>query len=132
MYAVELTAEVFVQLVGKERSERCQELGNGHQALVKRLVRCQLVIIHLLTPEALLVQTNIPVGEVFIDKLIDKASCTRGIIAVHLLLYTLNQRVQAREYPTVELRTLADRNLRRLRVKAIDVGIHGEERVCII
>ena len=132
MDAIQSATEVFIQLVGKERSERSQQLGNGHQALVQGLISSQLVVVHLLAPEALLVQTNIPVREVFVDKSIDESSGTCGIITVHLLLNTLNQRVQTRENPTVKLRTLADGNLRCLRVKAVHVGIHRKERIRII
>ena len=132
MNAIQGATEVLIQLVGKEWSERRQQLGNSHQTLIQGLISSQLVVVHLLTPETLLVQTNVPVREVFIDKSIDESSGTCGVIAVHLLLNTLNQRVQTRENPTVKLRTLADRNLWCLRVEAIHVGIHRKERIRII
>ena len=55
MDAIQNATKVFIHLVGKERCKRSQQLRNGHQALVQGLVGSQLVVIHLLAPEAFLV-----------------------------------------------------------------------------
>ena len=91
MHAIQSTAEVFIHLVGKEGCKRCQQFGHGHQALVQRLIGGQLVVVHLLAPETFLIQTNIPVRQVFIHKGVDESACTGRIKAVHFLLNALNQ-----------------------------------------
>ena len=81
MYALQLAAKVVIQLIGIERSERREQLGYSHQAGIESLIGTELVLTHLLAPETLAVQANIPVGEVVIDRSVYRASCTCRVIA---------------------------------------------------
>ena len=53
--------EVHVETVGIERGKRRKQSGHRLQTDVKRLIGRQLVLAHLLAPEALAVQPDIPV-----------------------------------------------------------------------
>ena len=133
MHAVALAAEVLVELVGIEGCEGSQEFGNGHQAGVERLVGRALVVAHLLAPEAFAVESHVPVGEVVVDKLVDESSGTSGVEALELLVDGLDERVDARENPAVDLGLLLLRHGRNILCRGpfVDIGIEGEERVGI-
>ena len=132
MHALQLAAEVVIELIGKERRKRSQHLAYGHKAGVERLVSAELVLAHLLTPETFTVQTYVPVAEVVIDEGIDEAASTGRVIAIELCLYTFDERVQAREDPTVNLCALLHRHLCSGRIEIVDVGIECEETIRII
>ena len=55
-------SQVMIQFVGIERCKRCKKLGNCHQTCIKSRIGCKLIIAHLLAPETLSVQTNIPIA----------------------------------------------------------------------
>ena len=89
MDALEFSAEVLVELVGIERSERCQQPCNGHQTGVQRVVSTLLVSTHFLAPETLAVQTDVPVAEVVVDESVNQPAGTRRVKVLQLMGYTL-------------------------------------------
>ena len=130
--ALQLATQVVIQLVGIEWSERSQEFGNGHQTSIERLVSAELILAHLLAPETFAVQANVPVGEVVVDESVDQATCTGWVVASQLLVNALDEGIERRENPAVDLWALLCRHLCCLWVETVHVGIEGEEAVCII
>ena len=72
-----------------------------------------------------------PVGEFVVDKLLDEASGARGIIAVEFAAYALDERVETRDDPAVDLGSVGAK-LGVLGIVAIHVGVEGEETVCVV
>ena len=137
MYAIFLATQVLIQLVGIERSEGSQQTGNGHQTGVECVVGRALVVAHILTPETFAVQTNIPVRQVIVDKGIDESACTGRVEVLQLGSHLLNEGVQRRENPTVNLGFLkSPRSLigtiSPIGLIAIDIRIKREEAIRII
>ena len=106
MHAVLLASQVLIQLVGIERCKGSQQLADSHQTGVKRLIGRALVVTHLLAPETFAVQADIPVGQVVIDEGVNQSSCPRGVVVLQFFRHLLHQRVQARQYPAVNLRPI--------------------------
>ena len=106
-------------------------MGHGHQASVERVISRTLVVAHVLAPEAFAVEAHIPVGEFVVDKLLDEASGARGIIAVEFAGHTLDERVQTRDDPAVDLGSVGAK-LGVLGIVAIHVGVKGEKTVCVV
>ena len=129
--ALQLASEVVVELVAHKRGKRGEQVGHGHQASVERVISRTLVVAHVLAPEAFAVEAHIPVGEFVVDKLLDEASGARGIIAVKFAGHTLDERVETRDDPAVDLGSVGAK-LGVLGIVAIHVGVEGEEAVCVV
>ena len=122
----------MVELVGREGSEGREDLADRHQTGIEGLISTKLVLAHLLTPEALTVQTDVPVAQVVVDEGVDETAGTRRVVAVELCLHALDEGVQTGEDPAVDLRALAEGHLLGCRVEVVDIGVEGEEAVRII
>jgi len=103
MNRLQLSAQVAVKFVGIKRSEGCQQLGDSHQTGIKRVVSSYLVIAHLLAPEPFAVQSDVPVAEIVVHEIVDEAAGTCRIIAVELGSHSLDQRVETRKNPAIDL-----------------------------
>ena len=124
--------QVAEDTVGDERCERCREHRNGLQAGVERLVGRQFVVVHTAAPETLAVQAHVPVREVFSHELLDGA-CRRGrVVILERAGYFLDERIEQRNDPAVDLRALFDGNFRLLARKSVHIGVEREERVGVI
>ena len=133
MYALQLTAEVMVELVGKERRKRREEFVDNHQTGVECVVGRAFVGAHLLTPEALTVQTHIPVGQVVVDEGVDETAGACRVVVVELFLDALDKAVELGDNPTVNLRSVLGWPYSAARgLIAVDIGVEGEEGVRII
>ena len=132
MYRVQLATKILIQLVSIERCKRSQQLGDCHQTSIKCLISRELILTHLLTPETFAVQTNEPVTQVVVDESIYQSACTCGIVSVELSLHTLDESVQARENPTVDLWTLVECHLCCSGVETIHIGIERKETISVI
>ena len=102
VHAVLLATEVFVELVGIERCKWRKQLGDRHQTGVERRVGRAFVIAHILAPETLAIQSHIPVRQVVVHELVDEATCTRRVVVLQLDIDFLDERIDARENPTVD------------------------------
>ena len=89
--------EVVVDLVGDERAERRQQVGDADQAAVQRPERGRVAV-----PEARPRAAHVPVREV-VDERRDRVAGARGVVVVEPLAHDLGRRVQARDRPAVEL-----------------------------
>ncbi len=131
---LQLAAEVVVELIGIEGSERCEQTGHRGEAGVERLIGGALVGAHLLTPETLAVEAHIPVAQVVVDETVDEAAGARRVVVVELSGHTLDERVEAGEYPAVNLgeADLAVAERGGVGVEAVDVGVEREETVGVV
>ena len=120
-------AEVAVELISKERSERSEQLSHGLKTSIESLISSQLVLRHVCTPETFAVKTNVPVAEVVVHEVDDETTGACRVVVLHLLCYILHESVEYREHPAVNLRTLCNRNKLSLSVELVNVGIAAEE-----
>ena len=119
--------QVHIQTVGIERSNRCHQFGYGLQASVECLISRQLIGRHGTAPETFTVQTHVPVTQVIVYKVGNQTSGLGRFVIRKASIHVLDQRVQQRQNPAVDFRTLVHRHVF-LRVgKAIHVGIQGKE-----
>ena len=72
--------EVVEELVCIERRDRCYQSGQRLDAGIESLVGRKFVLCHATTPEALLVQTDVPVGELVYDEVLYQTASRRYII----------------------------------------------------
>ena len=94
VYALQLAAQVVIQLVCIEWSEWSQELSHCHQTGIESLVSTQLILAHLLTPETFTVQTNVPVREVIVYESVDETASTGWIVASQLSVNALDEGIE--------------------------------------
>ena len=85
-----------------------------------------------MSPEALLVEPDVPVAQVVTDEILYEAAGRGDVIVVVCRTHRRYQRVEPADEPAVEHRTLRSRNCRRRRVEAVDVGIERENRIRIV
>ena len=83
-------------------------------------------------PEAFAVKTHEPVGQVVVDERVDETTCAGRVIAVHLALHTLDERVEHRQDPTVDLGTFGHGHVGLAIAETVDVGVEAEERVGVV
>ena len=98
---VDRAHQVLVQLLGDERRERRQQLGDRHERLVQRVVGGQLVGVALALPEAAPAAAHVPVAEV-VDELLDGAAGAGGVVGLEAVGDVLDQRVQLAHEPAVD------------------------------
>ena len=120
-------AEIAVELIGKERSERSEQLSDSLKTSIESLISSQLVLRHVCAPETFAVKTNVPVAEVVVHEVDDETTGACRVVAFHLLCNILHESVEHREHPTVNLRTLCHRNKLSISIELVYVGIAAEE-----
>ena len=124
--------QVGVETVGIEGRYRSDQHGYSGQTAVKGLIGREFVCVHLLAPETFAVEAHIPVREVVVDKVAYRSGRFGRFVIVKSLFDSLYQSVERRENPSVDFRTFGDGYLSRFRIEAIDIGVKGEERVCVV
>ena len=124
--------QVAVELLTEERSDGRHESGDGLQAGVQRLVSRQLILVVFALPETATREAHVPVAEVSINELSDGATRTGGLVTTTRLIHGENQRIEFRENPAVNLRTLLDVDIFFLIVELINIGVKGKEGVGVV
>ena len=132
MDALQLPSKVLIELISEEGSKGSHKLGNGHQTGVERLISRELVLAHLLAPEALAVETHVPAAQVVVDERVYQTYGACRVKILHLCGCILDEGVQARENPAVNLWAFLEWHLSSLSIETIYISIEGEEAVGII
>ena len=94
---------------------------------MESLIGRELVDVHLAAPETLPVETDVPVGNIVADEILNQAARGGDVIVLiggHDLLL---QCVEQRDDPPVDLRSFRICHLRRLRIESVHIGIESEE-----
>ena len=90
---------------------------------MESLIGRELVDVHLAAPETLPVETDVPVGNIVADEILNQAARGGDVIVLiggHDLLL---QCVEQRDDPPVDRIC----HLRRLRIESVHIGIESEE-----
>ena len=124
--------EVLEELVGIERRNRGYEARQCLNAGVEGLISRELVLCHTTSPEAFLIQADIPVGELVHHKVLYQTTCWSHVIISKILIHVLHQRIKLREKPAVEVWTLAVVYVRLLILEAVNVGIKRKEGISLV
>ena len=66
------------------------------------------------------------------DKVFDSTSRRGGVVACQLAVYLLDERVETREDPAVDLRTIRIGDLSNGRIEAVQVAIECEELIGVV
>ena len=124
--------QIAEDTIRDERRERSRQLNNGFEAGVESLVCRQLILGHTTAPETLTIQTYVPVREVLAHKLLNHTCRRRRVVTLQALRYVLNERIEQRDDPAVDLGALLNGDLLLRARKAIDIGIEREEAISIV
>ena len=101
-----LSAEVQIELLHEERRDRGREDGDIRQNLVEGLVGGEFVGVHPAAPEALPVEPDVPIGNVVADEILDQASRRGDVVVFVGRPDVLDQGIEQRNDPAVDLRSL--------------------------
>ena len=121
------SGEVAIELIGKEWRNRRNEESYGFKASVECLICRQFVGSHFSCPEALAVESHIPVAEIVADEVGDCAGSLCRLIVFKLAIDFSDERIEQRDNPAVDFWALAHWHLRQGVVEAVNVGIESEE-----
>ena len=124
--------EVAVQPFGEERCNRCHQFGQSDQTLVQSLVSRDFIVGVLPFPETATAEAHVPVAQVFIHKLHDLARGVGRFVVGVIRINLIHQRMQGRKDPAIDFRAFPHRDIRFHVAEIIDVGVQGEERICIV
>ena len=120
--------EVVPDRIGEVRDDRRHERGQRRQHLVQRRVRGALVGVELALPEPASVAAHVPVGEV-VDEGLDRPRGAHRVVAVERLARLGDERVEARQDPSVEERAGALDAVGLVGRPAVEAGVRHEEPV---
>ena len=132
MHAVGVEHQVGPEIVHIERSDRGGEQRDVLQHLVEGLVGGELVRCKTGAPETLLVEPDVPVGEIVSDEILDQAARQGDVVILIGGNDSLDQGIEPADDPLVELGPDGIRHLRRRDVELVDVGIKREHRITVI
>ena len=83
-------------------------------------------------PEPAPAEADIPVAEVFVEKVFHEAAGYGGLVVVEAGGYFGYQCVERRKNPAIDLRSICGRDIGLFKGKSIHVGVEDEELVGII
>jgi hypothetical protein len=121
--------QIEIEPVGIEGSYGCHQLRHCNQTVVEGLVGRHLLLGHLTSPEPFTVQADIPVTEVVVYKIVDCPSSLGRLVVGIVLVNLLDQGVEERQDPPVDLGTPGQFDLGILVVEVVHICIEGKERV---
>ena len=124
-------SKVAEEAIAEERCHRSHKLRHCEKAGVKSLVSGEFVAFKPSAPETFAVQAHIPVGEFVKHELMYGACGTCRLVVVEFFRNCLHKCVEQRKYPAVYFGTLCQGYLWFVAGKAVDIGIHREEVVCV-
>ena len=104
--------QIQEELIGIEGCDRCHQLSHCLQAGVQRLVSRELILRHATAPETTTVQAHIPVTQVVVHEIGDRTTRTGRLIVLQIAIHILDQAVEQREDPAVDLRALLPGHIR--------------------
>ena len=123
--------EVLVHLLGHEGHEGSDHLGQRDQHRVEGDERGFLGIVHALAPEALAAAAHIPVAQI-VHKLGDGAGGFGDAVVAQVVVYALDQLIEAGQHPLVHQGQLDVFDGMILGVEVVNVGVEHEESVGIL
>ena len=103
--------EIYVYLVRYERSYRRDESCYAHQHLISGGVYALLIFCKFFRIESSSGAADIPVGKVFVDKVVDGSDGLHVIVLIHVFCNVAYQLVVFAQNPSVQLRPLAVRDI---------------------
>ena len=124
--------QVAIETIGIEGCDGRHQLGHRLQAGVERLISRQLVGCHAAAPETSAIEPHVPVTQVVVDEVCYGTACAGRIVRIQITVHVLDERVEQRQDPTINLRALGHRHIRLAVGEAVDVGVEGEEGVRIV
>ena len=127
-----LRAEVAEQLIHKEWSDRCAQQSHALKHLVQSSVGGQFVLAHTISPETLLIKTDVPVTQIVTHEILDESTRESDVVILVSSLHLLAQGIETAHNPLVEHRTRTHLDSRPARVEFVDIGIKGENRIRVV
>ena len=124
--------QVAIETISIERCDGGHQLGHCLQTGVERLISRQLIGCHAATPETSAIEPHVPVAQVVVNKVRYGTACAGRIVRIQITVHVLDERVEQRQDPTINLRVIGHRHVWLAVGEAVDVGVEGEEGVRIV
>ena len=124
--------QVTIETIGIEGCDGGHQLGHRLQTGVERLISRQLIGCHAATPETSTIEPHVPVAQVVVDEVRYGAACAGRIVRIQIAVHVLDERVEQRQDPTINLRALCHRHVWLAVGEAVDVGVECKEGVRIV
>ena len=125
------SGQVLIDFLGNKRSKRSDQLGKSYHYFIGRCINRLLVFVQFFRPESSSCSSDIPVGHIFDNEVLDLANGFHMVVLIHICRNFLDQLVVLGNDPAIQFRTFCIWYIQRSRIQIILIGIQREEVVYV-